>query len=67
MSQEEDVELEVSVAAKMLGVSWHTCRRMMERRQLRWTWRGTSKGYRVFKSSVVELKKKRDEHAAGMM
>ncbi|MFZ5762847.1 MAG: helix-turn-helix domain-containing protein [Thermodesulfobacteriota bacterium] len=53
-------ELEVPTVANMLGVSYNTVRRLMERRELRWTWRGTRKGYRVFESSVREFKARRD-------
>lgn len=60
----EEKLLEVGTVAILLGVSYHTVRRLMESGQLRWTSRGVSKGYRVFENSVKQFKDGRDNIAA---
>lgn len=56
-----DRELEISVVMVKLGLSFSSVRRLMDRRELRWTKRGPTLGYRIFESSVVEYKRKRDQ------
>ncbi len=56
-----DRELEISVVMMKLGLSFSSVRRLMDRRELTWTKRGPILGYRIFESSVVEYKRKRDQ------
>ena len=56
-----DRELEISIVMTKLGLSFSSVRRLMDKKELRWTTRGPKLGYRIFESSVVEYKRKRDQ------